>query len=143
MNSNPALAITNFYDFALSIVNEINFARTQPKLYAEKILNIKKAIQTQNPNTILIKGFEYTYSDLSNSISNAVDYLSKQQGLSGLIYNENISKSADELLNFLILHDGMNMNETSNPYYECLWRSIWRNARTNRLWYVRPRVHCD
>ena len=117
MNSNPALAIKNFYDFALSIVNEINFARTQPKLYSEKILNIKKKIQTQNPNTILIKGFEYTYSDLSNSISNAIDYLSKQEGLPGLIYNENISKSADELLNFLILHDGMNMNETSNPYY--------------------------
>ena len=110
MNSNPALAIKNFYDFALSIVNEINFARTQPKLYSEKILNIKKKIQTQNPNTILIKGFEYTYSDLSNSISNAIDYLSKQEGLPGLIYNENISKSADELLNFLILHDGMNMN---------------------------------
>lgn len=117
MNSNPALAISNFYDFALSIINEINFVRTQPKLYAEKILNIKKSIQSNNPNTILIKGYEYTYSDLSNSISNAVEYLSKQEGLPGLIYNENISKSADELLNFLILHDGMNMNETSNPYY--------------------------
>lgn len=115
---NPALAVSNFYYFALTVLNEINFARNSPQKYAEKLGKILSTISKQeNKNVLLVKNYPYVYTDLEGELENAIEFLQVQKPLPGLVENENISKSADELLNFLILHDGIKMQDINNTRY--------------------------
>ena len=115
---NPALAVSNFYYFSLTIINEINFARTSPRQYAEKLEKIKSTISKQeDKNTLYVKHYPYKYSNLEYELQKAIEFLKSQATLPGLLENENITKSADELLNFLILHDGIKMDDINNTRY--------------------------
>ena len=115
---NPALAVSNFYYFSLTIINEINFARTSPRQYADKLEKIKSIISKQeDKNTLYVKNYPYKYSNLEYELQKAIEFLKTQATLPGLLENENITKSADELLNFLILHDGIKMDDINNTRY--------------------------
>lgn len=111
---NPALTVSNFYTFSLSIVNEINFARSNPRTYILKLKELKNKIDLSS-NTLYIKGYPYTYSNLEESLNSAIDFLSDFEPVQPLEYSTEITNSANEFLEFLILHDGMNMDEMNNP----------------------------
>ena len=111
---NPALRISNFFTFSLSIVNEINFARSNPRTYILKLIDLKKKTDLSS-NTLYIHGYPYTYSNLEESLNSAIDFLSDFEPIQPLQISREITDSANEFLEFLILHDGMNMEEMNNP----------------------------
>ena len=56
--NNPALEIKDFSAFALTIINEIDYARMHPEEFPQKLEKIQKLINesdSEDQNTILIK----------------------------------------------------------------------------------------
>ena len=109
---NPALRIRDFYSFGLQVLNEINFARMHPDEFLEKLEELLSTI-TENDNCLYIDGVPFLYSNLKSSLEEAINYLSKQKSLPGLIYNKTITQACDYLLDELIIHDGLEGNENT------------------------------
>ena len=125
LQNNPALQIKDFSAFALTIINEIDFARMHPQEFLQKLENIQKLINesdSEDQNTILIKSVPFTYNDLNINLQNSIEFLKEQKPLEGLTYNESISNGCNDLLNVLMMHDGFNENELNNPRYSLLNR---------------------
>ena len=125
LQNNPALQIKDFSAFALTIINEIDFARMHPQEFLKKLENIQKLINesdSEDQNTILIKSVPFTYNDLNINLQNSIEFLKEQKPLEGLTYNESISNGCNDLLNVLMMHDGFNENELNNPRYSLLNR---------------------
>ena len=123
--NNPALQIKDFSAFALTIINEIDFARMHPQEFLQKLEKIQKLINesdSEDQNTLLIKSVPFTYNDLSLNLQNAIEFLKEQKPIEGLTYNESISNGCNDLLNVLMMHDGFNENELNNPRYSLLNR---------------------
>ena len=123
--NNPALQIKDFSAFALTIINEIDYARMHPQEFLQKLENIQKLINesdSEDQNTILIKSVPFTYNDLNMNLQNSIEFLKEQKPLEGLTYNESISNGCNDLLNVLMMHDGFNENELNNPRYSLLNR---------------------
>ena len=102
---NPALRIRDFYSFGLQVLNEINFARMHPDEFVEKLIELNSTIR--NDNCLYIEGVPFLYTNLKESLGEAIDFLSKQKPLPGLIYNKTITQACDYLLDELIIHDGL------------------------------------
>ena len=123
--NNPALQIKDFSAFALTIINEIDYARMHPQEFVKKLEKIQKLINesdSEDQNTILIKSIPFTYNDLNMNLQNSIEFLKEQKPLEGLTYNESISNGCNDLLNVLMMHDGFNENELNNPRYSLLNR---------------------
>ena len=123
--NNPALQIKDFSGFALTIINEIDYARMHPQEFVKKLEKIQKLINesdSEDQNTILIKSVPFTYNDLNMNLQNSIEFLKEQKPLEGLTYNESISNGCNDLLNVLMMHDGFNENELNNPRYSLLNR---------------------
>ena len=110
---NPALKIRDFYSFGLQVLNEINFARMHPDEFLEKLEELNSTIH--NDNCLYVEGVPFLYTNLKGSLEDAIDFLSKQKPLPGLIYNKTITQACDYLLDELIIHDGLEDDE-SNKY---------------------------
>ena len=110
---NPALRIRDFYSFGLQVLNEINFARMHPDEFLEKLEELNSTVR--NDNCLYIEGVPFLYTNLKGSLEEAIDFLSKQKPLPGLIYNQIITQACDYLLDELIIHDGLDDDE-SNKY---------------------------
>ena len=118
--NNPALQIKDFSAFALTIINEIDYARMHPQEFVKKLEKIQKLINesdSEDQNTILIKSVPFTYNDLNMNLQNSIEFLKEQKPLEGLTYNESISNGCNDLLNVLMMHDGFNENELDDPRY--------------------------
>ena len=110
---NPALRIRDFYSFGLQVLNEINFARMHPDEFAQKLEELNDTINSDN--CLYIDGVPFLYTNLKESLEDAIKFLSKQKPLPGLIYNKTITQACDFLLDELIIHDGLESDE-SNKY---------------------------
>ncbi len=110
---NPALKISDFYSFGLQILNQINYARMYPDEFVEKLEELNNTIP--NDNCLYIDGIPFLYSNLKNSLEDAINFLSNQKPLPGLVYNKTITQACDYLLDELIIHDGLD-DENSNKY---------------------------
>ena len=110
---NPALRIRDFYSFGLQVLNEINFARMHPDEFVQKLEELNDTIN--NDNCLYIDGVPFLYTNLKESLVDAIQFLSKQKPLPGLIYNKTITQACDFLLDELIIHDGLD-NDESNKY---------------------------
>ena len=110
---NPALRIRDFYSFGLQVLNEINFARMHPDEFVQKLEELNDTIN--NDNCLYIDGVPFLYTNLKESLEDAIKFLSKQKPLPGLIYNKTITQACDFLLDELIIHDGLDSDE-SNKY---------------------------
>ena len=110
---NPALKIRDFYSFGLQVLNEINFARMHPDEFLEKLEELNSTIH--NDNCLYVEGVPFLYTNLKGSLEDAIDFLSKQKPLPGLVYNKTITQACDYLLDELIIHDGLDDDE-SNKY---------------------------
>ena len=110
---NPALRIRDFYSFGLQVLNEINFARMHPDEFAQKLEELNDTINSDN--CLYIDGVPFLYTNLKESLEDAIKFLSKQKPLPGLIYNKTITQACDFLLDELIIHDGLD-NDESNKY---------------------------
>ena len=108
---NPALRIRDFYSFGLQVLNEINYARMHPDEFLEKLQELNNSISPDD-NCLYIDGVPFLYSDLKNSLEEAIIFLSKQKPLEGLIYNKTITQACDYLLDELIIHDGLEEENT-------------------------------
>ena len=120
IEKNPAKEIKDFSAFALTIINEIDFARMHPQEFLQKLIKIQKLInesEKEDQNTILIKSIPFTYNDLNLNLQNAIEFLKDQKPIEGLTYNESISNGCNDLLNVLMMHDGFNENELNDPRY--------------------------
>ena len=120
IEKNPAKEIKDFSAFALTIINEIDFARMHPQEFLQKLEKIQKLINesdSEDQNTLLIKSVPFTYNDLSLNLQNAIEFLKDQKPIEGLTYNESISNGCNDLLNVLMMHDGFNENELNDPRY--------------------------
>ena len=109
---NPALKIRDFYSFGLQVLNEINYARMHPDEFLQKLEELLSTI-SPNDNCLYIDGVPFLYTDLKNSLEQAISFLSSQKPLEGLIYNKTITQACDYLLDELIIHDGLNENENT------------------------------
>ena len=110
---NPALRIRDFYSFGLQVLNEINYARMHPDEFVQKLEELYSTIR--NDNCLYVEGIPFLYSNLKKSLEDAIDFLSKQKPLPGLVYNKTITQACDYLLDELIIHDGLDEND-SNRY---------------------------
>ena len=110
---NPALKIRDFYSFGLQVLNEINFARMHPDEFVEKLEELYNSIR--NDNCLYVEGIPFLYTNLKESLEDAIDFLTHQKPLKGLIYNKTITQACDYLLDELIIHDGLDDND-SNRY---------------------------
>ena len=110
---NPALRIRDFYSFGLQVLNEINYARMHPDEFVQKLEELYSTIR--NDNCLFIEGIPFLYSNLKESLEDAINFLSKQKPLPGLLYNKTITQACDYLLDELIIHDGLDEDE-SNKY---------------------------
>ena len=109
---NPALRIRDFYSFGLQVLNEINFARMHPDEFLQKLEELLSTI-TENDNCLYIDGVPFLYTNLKSSLEEAINFLSKQKPLPGLIYNKTITQACDYLLDELIIHDGLEGTENT------------------------------
>ena len=112
-NINPALRIRDFYSFGLQVLNEINYARMHPDEFLQKLEELLSTVSESNDNCLYIEGVPFLYSDLKASLEEAINFLSKQKSLPGLIYNKTITQACDYLLDELIIHDGLESDENS------------------------------
>ena len=110
---NPALRIRDFYSFGLQVLNEINFARMHPDEFVQKLEELHSTIR--DDNCIYLEGIPFLYSNLKGSLEDAIQFLYKQKPLPGLIYNKTITQACDYLLDELIIHDGLDEDQ-SNKY---------------------------
>ena len=110
---NPALKIRDFYSFGMQILNQINYARMYPDEFVEKLEELNNTIP--NDNCLYIDGVPFLYSNLKESLEDAINFLSNQNPLPGLVYNKTIAQACDYLLDELIIHDGLD-DENSNKY---------------------------
>ena len=85
---NPWLRIRDFYSFDLQVLNEINFPHMHPDEFLEKLEEIYSIIK--NDNCLYIEGVPFLYTNLRGSLENAIDFLSNQKPLPGLVYNKTI-----------------------------------------------------
>ena len=108
---NPALRIRDFYSFGLQVLNEINYARMHPNEFLEKLQELLSTLS--NDNCLYVEGVPFLYTDLKSSLEEAINFLSKQKPLSGLIYNKTITQACDYLLDELIIHDGLEEDENT------------------------------
>ena len=108
---NPALRIRDFYSFGLQVLNEINYARMHPDEFLEKLQELLSTLS--NDNCLYVEGIPFLYTDLKSSLEGAINFLSKQKPLSGLIYNKTITQACDYLLDELIIHDGLEEDENT------------------------------
>ena len=113
-NINPALRIRDFYSFGLQVLNEINYARMHPDEFLQKLEELLSTVSSENDNCLYIEGVPFLYSDLKSSLKGAIDFLSNQKPLPGLIYNKTITQACDYLLDELIIHDGLEGDEKSS-----------------------------
>lgn len=115
---NPALKITNFAKFAKIVFDELNHVRRDPVSYSKKV---QKWIEDfdENESALNINGCGMFISEGKEVFHEAVEFLKKVTPLSGLTYSLGIGKGADELLNLLILHDGIpEMSRMEKSYYD-------------------------
>ena len=110
---NPALRIRDFYSFGLQVLNEINFARMHPDEFVQKLEELYNSIS--NDNCLYVEGVPFLYTNLKESLEDAIDFLTHQKPLKGIIYNKTITQACDYLLDELIIHDGLDDND-SNKY---------------------------
>ena len=110
---NPALRIRDFYTFGLQVLNEINFARLHPDEFLQKLEELNNVVR--DDNCLYLEGIPFLYTDLKGSLEEAIRFLSKQKPLQGIIYNKTITQACDYLLDELIIHDGLDQDD-SNKY---------------------------
>ena len=108
---NPALRIRDFYSFGLQVLNEINFARMHPDEFVQKLEELNSTIR--DDNCIYLEGIPFLYSNLKGSLEDAIQFLYKQKPLPGLIYNKTITQACDYLLDELIIHDGLDEDQSN------------------------------
>ena len=108
---NPALRIRDFYSFGLQVLNEINYARMHPNEFLEKLQELLSTLS--GDNCLYVEGVPFLYTNLKSSLEEAINFLSKQKPLSGLIYNKTITQACDYLLDELIIHDGLEEDENT------------------------------
>lgn len=113
---NPALKIQNFTKFSTRVLSEINAVRANPRNYSIKLKKYKANI---HENIIDINGFGIFISEGIECFDDAINFLNGIEELEKLAFSSGISKSADELLNLLTLHDGIpDMIEIEKTNYD-------------------------
>jgi hypothetical protein len=84
-----------------------------PDEFVQKLEELHDTIP--DDNCLYIEGIPFYYTNLKASLEDAINFLSKQKPLSGIMYNRTITQACDYLLNELIIHDGLD-DEESNKY---------------------------
>ncbi len=121
-DDNPAKNIINFSKHSNNLIREINIARTNPQAYLHKFQEILDI--DDDEITITYQGYTTIINDGKEAILEAMEFLQDQPKLEPFAVVEGLSKSAEELLSFLILHDGMTSkdNDLSNRKYSLDYR---------------------
>jgi hypothetical protein len=110
---NPARKIINFSKFSNEVLRELNKARRYPVSYARKLRkliddNYKEIKKNGHIQGILnFKGYAINLKDKKSSFEEAIKFLMGQPAQQPFIEKEKLYKSANDLLNILILHDGL------------------------------------
>ena len=78
--------------------------------FVEKLEELYNSIR--NDNCLYVEGIPFLYTNLKESLEDAIDFLTHQKPLKGLIYNKTITQACDYLLDELIIHDGLEEENT-------------------------------
>ena len=103
MNSNPDIKISNYSKFSKKVFEEFNLARSNPKLYAKKLVEIQNRMKD---NIVNINGFGIYYTEGTAAFDEAIEFLRSYPTPSKLTLclTQGIVNSTNELLNLLIIH---------------------------------------
>lgn len=116
IDNNNKPKILNFTKFSQRVFSEINYARSNPAGYAKKLDRLAASFE-EKENLVNLNGFGIYIQEGLKAFDDAINFLNNMKPLDSITLTQAISQSADELLNLLILHDGipdMTMHEKSN-----------------------------
>ena len=92
------IEIDDFNNFNQEILEEINYAREFPEEYVLKLEDLLKTIETKKDNYLFVESIPFIYNDLYGSLIESIKFLKSQKKLPGLIYEQTISNSCENLL---------------------------------------------
>ena len=92
------IEIDDFNYFNQEILEEINYAREFPEEYVFKLEDLLKTIENKKDNQLFVESIPFIYNDLYGSLIDSINFLKSQQKLPGLIYDQTISNSCENLL---------------------------------------------
>ena len=112
----PNFRSLNFTKFSQDVFKELNLARTNPAFYSKKLTKIQKSMEDK---IIKFNDYGIYMSEGEAGINEAIKFLKKQPHLEPLIFSSGISKCSEELLNLLMLHEGISdMTEFDQANYD-------------------------
>ena len=96
--------IINSISFSHNVVNEINKIRSNPLGYLNKL---KELTNFTEDDDLEYNGITIRMTEKRKSFEDAIEFLENQEKLGKLIVKKGITKSCEDLLKVLILHDGI------------------------------------
>jgi len=104
-DDNPAKNITNFSQHCEKIVNEINLVRKKPSIYLQKLQDLLDL--DHDVVKLTYDGYSIIINDGKEAILSAIEFLQEQTPLDPFSNAKGLSRSCEELLTYILLHDGM------------------------------------
>lgn len=111
---NPAKKVINFSKFSKEVLEELNFARTNPLSYAQKLERLlrENVEETNDGSCVLyIEDYPIRLKEGKKPFYEAINFLKKQTKIINLKTCEGVRKSAEDLVNIIVLHDGSTNNK--------------------------------
>ena len=96
--------IINSISFSHNVVNEMNKIRSNPLGYLNKL---KELTNFTEDDDLEYNGITIRMTEKRKSFEDAIEFLENQEKLGKLIVKKGITKSCEDLLKVLILHDGI------------------------------------
>lgn len=108
---NPGLEINDFVAFAKSVLVELNIARSKPLTYSRKLEKIMKEDFSETQQMIrYINKTPIQTKEGKGAFQEAIKFLNNVRPLNVVKTNRSITKSAEDLVSSLTLHEGDDFN---------------------------------
>lgn len=123
LTKNQAYQIINFSKFSQEVFEELNKARRYPVSYARKLRKLlndtykEKQKNGHIEGIIILNGYTINLRDKKSSFEEAIKFLMGQAAYQPFIEKEKMQESANDLLNILILHDGLIESYSKDSFY--------------------------